>query len=457
MQDWASWFFLVVSIIIHFLFIVSLGTGLLNSFFYDTRYLVGQGADFFSYYQAGHNVLNGVDCYTIPDTLVVPYLYPYRYLPYFAFTFGVVFNLLPPMIAYWTWIGIVIAVLWSAVFQTRSLGNNLERSNWEVRIAMGMWLIFSPVYIELFVGQVTLVAGILMFFALTTSSFVEGGTERKGTMTTLWTTGSLTKMIPYFIAPVLLAAGRARAVLVAIVVTVCAIVLVPNGLELLQFFLGFNIARSTHISPYGGSHSLRMLILYLFGESYANSGILTGLLMGVFFMLAIGAAVYSRDVWASAGLFATTYFFIIVDVWEHHYTFILPLLVLFWIRSKPADKSHWVSFVILLLMSIPWLPIISFLSGSGPNIHPIIWTTEWQILYHSSKVVPALIFFVWLLVITFRTPRTENVANSILDVFQNIWNDLVKGTNPKVERGIIVENEKDTKKTDLEKNEESQK
>ncbi|TFG98851.1 MAG: hypothetical protein E4H14_20610, partial [Candidatus Thorarchaeota archaeon] len=98
----------------------------MNSFFYDTQYLVGQGADFFSYYQAGNNVLNGLDVYIIPDPLAVPYLYRYRYLPYFAYTFGVILNLAPPISAYWIWIGILIGSVWMAAFRTRSLAKALN-------------------------------------------------------------------------------------------------------------------------------------------------------------------------------------------------------------------------------------------------------------------------------------------------------------------------------------------
>ncbi|MBY8998891.1 MAG: DUF2029 domain-containing protein, partial [Candidatus Thorarchaeota archaeon] len=404
LRKWMSWGFLTIAIVIHAVFISSLGTGMLNSLFYDTNYLVGQGADFFSYYQAGHNVLNGLDCYTIPDSLVVPYLYPYRYLPYFAYSFGVILNLAPPLLAYWLWVGVLTVAMWLAVLRTRSLAKALHRPDWEGRIAMGMWFVFSPIYIELFVGQVTLFAAILMFFALTTPSLVDGRKTRRGTMTSLWTAGSLIKIIPFFIAPVLLGAGRVRSVIAAVLVTVLAIVAVPAGLESLQFFLGFNISRATNLSPYVGSHSLKMLLYYLLGGPITNSTVVTGTLIGVFFVLAIGATLYSRDVWASAGLFSTTYFFIMVDVWEHHYTFILPLLVLAWIRGRPEDKARWVPFVLVLLLSVPIMPIISFLSGSGPGVHPITWSLVWQIIYHSSKVVPALIFFGWLLVTAFRSP-----------------------------------------------------
>jgi hypothetical protein len=441
-QRWMSWGFLTIAIVIHVGFVSSLVTGMLNSLFYDTQYLVGQGADFFSYYQAGHNALNGLDCYTIPDSLAVPYLYPYRYLPYFSYSFGVIINLAPVILAYWVWVGIVIISVWLAILRTRSLAIALNRPNWEGRIAMGMWFVFSPIYIELYLGQVTLFAAILVFFALTTPSLVEGRNTRVS-MTVFWTTGSLTKLIPFFIAPALLGAGRARSVVAAAIVTLLAIVAVPAGLEGLQFFLDFNTARSMYIFPYVGSHSLKMLIFYLIGQSTNDFRVITGLLMGIFFVIAAIATLYSRDVWSCAGLLSLTYFFIMTDVWEHHYTFILPLLVLAWIRGRPEDKARWVPIALVLLMSIPMLPIVVFLSGVAVGVHPITWNPIWQIVYHSSKVVPTLIFYGWLLMTAFRSPREASILGSVTATFRNAWDGLINGSSPPIEAGILNQSKHD--------------
>ncbi len=439
-RRWMSWSFLTIAIILHVIFISSLWTGTLNSLFYDTKYIVGQGADFFSYYQSGHNVLNGLDVYTIPDSLIVPYLYPYRYLPYFAYSFGVTLNLVPPLLAYWLWVGLLTAAVWLAVLRTRSVSKALHRPDWEGRIAMGMWFVFSPIYIELFLGQVTLLAAILMFFALTNPSFVEGRKTR-GTMTTFWIIGGLTKLIPFFIAPVLIGAGRVRSVLVAIVVMVLAIILVPAGLESLQFFLNFNTARTMYLGPYVGSHSLKMLLYYLLGESTNDFRVITGLLVGLFFLLSTIATFYSQDVWSCVGLFALTYFFIMTDVWEHHYTFLLPLLVLAWIRGHPNDKARWVPIVLVVMMSLPIMPIIELLSGAGPGVLPITWSLVWQLVYHSSKVVPAIIFYGWLFVTAFRTPRADSDLKNVEDTVHIAWIGLTTGSNPTIEGGLLVRRE----------------
>ncbi|MHA2142778.1 MAG: glycosyltransferase family 87 protein [Candidatus Thorarchaeota archaeon] len=435
-----SWGFLTIAIAIHVGLISSLWTGTLNSLFYGTQYLVGQGADFFSFYQAGHNVLNGLDVYARPDTLVVPYRYPYRYLAYFAYSFGVIFNLADPFTAYWIWVGIVIASMWLAALRTRSLAKSLNRPNWEGRVAMGMWFVFTPIYLELYLGQVTLIAGILMFFALTTPTMVEGRNTR-GTLTIFWLMSSLAKLIPFLIAPVLIGAGRVRSVLTAVLVIVLAIFAVPAGMESFQYFLGFNTARTLHISPYVGNHSLKMLLYYLFGEPNGNVAVATGLLIGIFAVPAIVATMYSRDVWACAGLWVLTYFFIMTDVWEHHYTFLLPLLVLAWIRGRPEEKARWVPFALVLLLSLPMLPIIEVISGVGPGVHPITWSPLWQVVYHSSKVVPALIFFGWLLVTAFRSPRADSGLESVKATFQNAWNGLITSSSPTIEAGILVRRE----------------
>jgi hypothetical protein len=422
-------------------------TGTLNQLFHDTRYIIDQGIDFFAFYQAGNNVLNGIDCYSVPDPLIVPYMFPYRYLPYFAYSFGAMFNLVPPIQAYWIWVGIVLIFVWLAALRTRSVIKALHRNDWEWQVGMSMWFIFSPIYIELYLGQVTLMAAILMFFALTSSSLVKG---QKGNwaLTTFWTVGSLMKMIPFFIAPVLIGAARARAVLVGVVVFVIGIFAVPAGLESLQFFLRFNSPQLVEVHPYIGNHSLKMLIYYLLDEPGSDFRAITGLLFGFFFVVTFAATLYSRDVWICAGLFSLLYFFIMFDVWEHHYTFLLPLFVLAWIRGHPEDKTRWVPLILVLLMSLPLLPIVEHLSGIDPGIHPINMESLWLIIYHSSKVLPALIFYVWLFMMAFRSPRKESFEESVQEAYLNGWNGLISGNYPRIEGGIILKNEQGLVKDD---------
>lgn len=442
MQRAFGWAFLTIAIVIHLNFILSLLSGLFNQLFYDTWYLVGQAPDFFSYYQAGHNILNGLDPYVIPIDLAVPYLYPFRYLPYFAYTFGVLFNLAEPFTAYWIWVGILVLAIWLSALRTWFLGKALNRPDYERYIAMGMWFFFTPIYIELFVGQVTLIAGIFVFFALTTPSLVNGG-KRIGSLTIPWTLGALTKTIPYFIAPVFLAAGKIRTVIIAAIITLIAIFAVPAGLESLEHFLAFNNARNNWITPYPADYSLKMLIYYAFGE-FSRDFVSITILMIIFFIgLAIFTTLFSRDVWACAGMFSLSYYFVMLDVWEHHYTFLLPFLVLLFIRGRPTDRARWIPLLLALVMSIPIIPVIRILSGVDPSIHPIYWDIGWQILLHSSKVVPALIFYVWLMITAVRSPRDDNFLDGFVKIFHHAWAGLVSNISPKAEGGILILEGKD--------------
>jgi len=438
----AGLIFLTVAIVIHLNFIISLVSGSLNFLFYDTWYLVGQAPDFFSYYQAGHNVLNGLDPYVIPIDLSVPYLYPFRYLPYFSYTFGAAINLTDPFTAYWIWDGILIVAIWLSALQTRRVAKALGRSPWEVYIGMGMWFFFTPIYIELYVGQVTLIAGILVFFALTTPSLVNGGRTR-GSLTAPWTLGALAKTIPYFITPVFLAAGRVRTVLIAAIVSIIAIFAVPAGYDSLQYFLAFNNARNNWITPYPGDHSLKMLIYYVFGEFSRDFSSITVMLIIFFIGLALFITLFSRDVWASAGMLVLSYYFVMLDVWEHHYTFLLPFLVLAFIRGSSKNRGRWIPLVLALVMSIPIIPTIRMLSGIDPSIHPIYWDIGWQIVLHSSKVVPALVFYFWLMIIAVRSPRADTIVVSMRSIFQDAWNGLTSGNSPNAVGGILLTKDSD--------------
>lgn len=438
---WMSWVFLAATIVIHLVMVTSLGTGFLHPFFHDTRYMPEPGLDFFAFYQAGTNVLNGLDAFAYPDPLTVPYMFPYRYLPYFAHTFGAVLNLAPPMLSYWSWVAVLIVCVWLAALRTWSVSKSMGKEAWEGRVAMGMWFVFSPIFIELHLGQVTLMAGILVFFALTTPSIVKG---KKGnwSLTAFWTGGSLMKLIPFFIAPVLIGAGKARAVVVGLIIFVIGIVAVPAGLEGLLYFLSLNSGQMFYVkTPYIGNHSLKMLLYYLLGEPGSDFLIITGLLLGSFLVVSMAATLYSRDVWVTSGLFSLLYFIIMFDVWEHHYNFLLPFLVLAWLRGSPGSKSRWVPLLLTLIMSVPMLQIAEFLSGIDPGTHPISMDTLWLILYHSSMALPAVIFYGWLLVMAFRSPRSEGFVNSAQEAYMIGWANLVNGDSPTIEKGLVVQND----------------
>src|SRR5205814_10506763 len=93
--------------LVHALFWLSRRTHWLVPLFNDTVHRYGPGADFFALYQAGYSARHGQSIYTfLSGRTVIPYAYPFRYLPAVAYTAGSLLTLAPPAAAYALWLGI---------------------------------------------------------------------------------------------------------------------------------------------------------------------------------------------------------------------------------------------------------------------------------------------------------------------------------------------------------------
>jgi hypothetical protein len=161
----SSWALLAASALLHLGLLVGWRWQLpLVPYFFDATVLSGgRGLDFYSIYQAGHNARHGLDIYEgdparVP--VVVPYFTPYRYLPVVAYTVGAGLSLLPPLTAYKLWVVVVELALLGCVAATYAVTR--RDPDLFARLAM-MWLVFSPYYLELFMGQFSLVQAALVW------------------------------------------------------------------------------------------------------------------------------------------------------------------------------------------------------------------------------------------------------------------------------------------------------
>lgn len=132
-------------------------------FFNDTVHRFGPGADFFALYQAGHSALHGESIYRFtPGTTVIPYAYPFRYLPISAYTVGALLTLVPPAVAYALWLGVCEVVLLTNVRVTYTrTGKGLRGA-----LLAALWLVFTPYFLELWVGQFTFLLGSMLFWSV---------------------------------------------------------------------------------------------------------------------------------------------------------------------------------------------------------------------------------------------------------------------------------------------------
>ena len=402
--------FLIVALSIHLLFILSLIFGFLNPPFHDSTYRLGQAADFYAFYQAGYNILFGLNPYNkVAGYNIVPYSYNYRYLPFFAYTFGLAFNIFPPVVAYWIWAIIIIFLIWYTCWITLKICNTLNKPKWVAYIALGMWLCFSPIYLELYMGQTTLFVGLLTFF-----SFYAEYKKKEKTGIILWTLGSLVKYMPYLLTPAILCSGRTRKVIYNILLSMLAII--SFGLVFFIYFLNYNLDAAGNLFTHNGNFDLKNL-LYLFGRIFTqdenwflnNNRLVNIILISSFFGISILATIYTKDYLIAASLFACSYFLAFSGIWEHHFTFILPFLVVLWIRGD--NRKWW--FLIFILLALP-TPFYFFELFN-------LWNLPFSIIYKSSKTIPMLILFILLLIKAYKNPRQENYIDSLKRVSNLIY------------------------------------
>lgn len=406
--------FLIIAICIHLLFLLSLIFGFLNPFFHDSKYRLGQGSDFFAIYQAGYNVLFGLNPYEKVDGYyIVPYSYDFVYNPFLAFTMGVAFAIFPPFIAYWIWVSMLLSLIWISCYLTHIICKSLDKPKWVESIAIGMWLCFSPIYVELFMGQITLIVGLLTFFSIYAEMRKK---EAHGTF--FWTLACLIKQMPFIFIPSFLSSGRTRKVIYCILIFSLAAISF-SIVYFFDYFVDYTIKRSSKVYTHYGNFDIRSVIYEIVVLITSNTYWLEDnivwinvLIITIFFGLSCFATIHSKDYLISISLFACSYFLIFSGVWEHHFTLILPFLIILWIRDD--SRTKW--FLIFLFLAIPTPFFIIDMCEC--------WYFPFSLLYRCSKFVPILILFILLLKQAYKTPRKTNFIDSIKEVGNIIYNGL---------------------------------
>ena len=153
---------LITGILVHLLFLVSLKTGWLNPLFNDSMHRFGPGADFFYIYAAGIKARLGESVYTIGGHVEqVPYAYAFRYAPFVADTLGAALSFFSAIKAYALWLILCELAMLRNIRLTLEAAPD-RRTGY---IAAAMWLLFSPYYLELYVGQFTFITASMVFWS----------------------------------------------------------------------------------------------------------------------------------------------------------------------------------------------------------------------------------------------------------------------------------------------------
>ncbi|MCR4405761.1 MAG: glycosyltransferase 87 family protein [Anaerolineae bacterium] len=402
---------LVGAVIFHLTMLVSWRLGFLNPFFFDATVTHGaRGWDFFALYQAGHNFLQGDSVYQSDGDkidVVVPRYTPFRYLPVSAYTVGVALNLLSPLNAFRLWVACTEGLLLLCVYLTWRLVPDRDHF---ARLA-AMWLCFTPFYLELYLGQFSMVQAALLF----TMMFVYLRRSRPGTaFDALWIGSVLWKQNTGLFVPLMLRLHRFRALIcLGILVALTAIpyfVLFPAGIA--AFMSNFRAAAITYQLGNLGWLQLIFEVLTVLAPGWSPERIV--LIQRVFILLCIALSLAltfldrKPDVVVHLGLWMTTYFLVFHQIWEHHYVMLLPVLVILYARTHSR-------LILALSALIAFFTPFFFLGWSRPVAAGLMlpWTPvrpTWAgLLYHASKPLPTLILYGYLVQ---RIVRQVRVAKS---------------------------------------------
>jgi hypothetical protein len=129
----------------------------------DTIHRPGPAADFFSVYHASVNLTRGESPYGLEPDGRTPRFYQFRYLPVVA-EVGRVALALPPTTAYRIWIAVLEGMLAALIVVLCR-----RASGWKRYFVACCLLVSSPYFLELYMGQFTFAATVLLALGLSTS------------------------------------------------------------------------------------------------------------------------------------------------------------------------------------------------------------------------------------------------------------------------------------------------
>lgn len=410
---------LALGVAVHLLFLLSLKFGWLNSLFNDSMHRFGPGGDFFSIYAAGVKARAGESVYTVGGHVAqVPYAYAFRYAPLVAYTLGLLSSLLAALNAYGLWLIVCELCL------LRCIRLSVERAPDKPTACLvaSLWLLFSPYYLELYVGQFTFVTASLVFWAYLSwqdARMAQGkARSRLNRMAdACFALAVWLKMMPLLFLPLMLWRGRWKSAL-----AIVAVLIVTSWVYFAHRPDDWAVFVDTNGEPtptwHAGNQGLMALVYGLTGErakDFADARllVLAVLALGLGWLAFglwrahpardadsrskdapdCGTDVEGRAVWLYAAC-SVAYLLGYKDMWEHHYVLLLPPLVLLVLRRERV----WLWLPPFVLCALPSLFALYDVRGLGYNEDPQrYWQPAVSLLHHGWKPLASVWLFVALL------------------------------------------------------------
>ena len=376
--------YLVAGLLIHAFFLTALGTDLLRPLFNDASH-TRRGFDFGVFYLVGQALTEGRDIYSVSGA------FGFRYLPAFALIASL-FAHFQPLTAYLLHLGCTELFLAANLYLTWRWVEEPRRG-----LALFMWLAYSPYFLELYMGQVSFWAASLLFWLIV--SLHRG---RKWAAGFGWAGALLVKPNALILAPALLRLRAWRVLvlglLAGLLTSLPYFLLYPASLAA---FFAANVHSApvqgalTHAGNLGLQGGLVSVVAQLAGLPLAELTSLTDLPLAGRTVIygsqaaILGAALVatwrSRDALPLLALWLCTFFLIYKDVWEHHFVFLLPVLVSLYAHSGSPKFLYIFAFVAL---PTPFIFFDIEPGVYGPIDPERTWGPVVSIVYRSAKLIP---------------------------------------------------------------------
>jgi len=395
--DWL-WAILACAVTVHVLFVVSLETKTINRAFNDTYNRPGPAADFFAVYHAGRQVVTGLDPYVgAEDPKVTPPYAPFRYTPGVAFTLGVATTTVKPWVAYVAWLIALELLLCLCLLLVRRLIEDPVLRD----LVSAAWLAFTPLFVELWMGQFTFATACLVFIAVV--AWQEG---RDKLAAGLWAVAAAIKLFPLALVPLLLRQKRFVAIGVGVGTLALSMVWFVWHPRDWEIFWRLNFSETDVQSFHSGNFGLQAFVYHLIAlvkPLSPGQWKPVATVMSVSLCAVAAVAMLRRrdaDPRVSAAIALMLLPLISKHVWEHHYVVALPALTLLVAAWAPRDASEAYSPRLKLLAAVYvllWLPsLLLVFQGAGPTWYPQRdWTPTMRATYHALKPLALLGLFIY--------------------------------------------------------------
>lgn len=370
----------------------------LTPFFNDALHRLGKGTDFAAYYQAGVNYINGNGIYGHGPG------FGYRYHPAFAALSGILYSAISFKSAYLVWFFAIELAFISLIILLYRITSKPEH----FIIGLTILVFYSPFYLELYMGNATMVVTAMLAWAF---HFYHSG--KLGPHITLMIVAIIVKPIGLIFLPLYLLKREWRTFIIIVSIVLVSslpwFLLEPNAFNQ---FLSINIHSIplkgwvVHAGNQGLHGFLTNLITRLSNiptEELASfsqlpiAGRLTLMALPVsLFIIAIIVSLKNKtNDWLILYLLSSIYLIGYKDIWEHSYVFAL-VCGLFLYRGNIVPNRILVIFMALLAAPTAFI-FYDIPLPTGPNDPEHYWSFSVTVLHHLTKSLPCLLLYLIVL------------------------------------------------------------